>query len=301
MKTKLSNGYGAMLSQFLHGWVPGREWYWAQHKQIKPNGDEVWWREVAVESITHLIRILMSYPPSDNFLTATRYAGADRQHATPVYARIWMDLDLRGRDEISVFDELPRLRRVQNELRDSSGGSPVVIVFTGRGFHLWFYLSEPVSLETARSIRAILEAVFQLQSDPKVPIEPHRQMRLPGFIHGATKTPLHSVWCTERMSSADVRQAAIDGSLRWDPVHPMAPGHFLKFDPGVPVVHEYHTRIASKVSSARRVDMGRAEEVLVTFLAAQAADLKNSGLTIDEIAVKLRRSRTEVGELLRAM
>ncbi len=297
--TQLPPGYGAMLHQFLHGWTPGKEWYWVQHKEIKPDGEEIWWKEIPVETITHLIRVLMSYPPSNNYLTATRYADNSPMHNRPIYTRGWMDFDLHDRDEVDTFNEFPRFRKVQDELRDNHGHSPIVIIFTGRGYHLWFYLDKSVSLEVATRIRTILTAQFDLHPDPKVPIEPHRQMRLPGFIHGGTKTPLYSVWCTERMSGQDFRQAAVEGTVRWDPVHPASPEYFLNFDPGETVIEEHLARQAMKTAPVRKVDLGLAEDVLLKTLAAQAVELREQGHSLDEIAVRLRRTRADINQLLR--
>ena len=287
-----------MLNEFLNGWQRGKEWYFVQHKEIRADGEEVWWREVPVGSLTELISALKAMPARDNFLTGTRYASPSRAHDDPIYHRGWMDFDFHDLTEVEVFSELSKLRKVQDALRDKDGNSPITLIFSGRGFHLYFYFDSPVTLAQATRVRRILSAGFDLRPDPKVPIEGHRQLRLPGFIHGKTKTPLFSVWCTERMSQQDVREAAVRGILRWDPVHPVPLEYYLRWDPGEIVIEEHFASQVTPSSAPRVVELGAGEDILLSILAKQARAMRSEGVSIDDIAVRIRRTRSDVMDLL---
>lgn len=286
--------YAGMLSQFLEGWVKDREFYEVQHKEVLPDGSDRWWPPVRVLGITHLMRLLRSYPPQDNYLTAQRYSSMSGSHTAPIIDRIYVDIDPPSNAVPSLLDDLPFYRRIQDALRDESGLSPVVVVYSGRGFHLWVYLDRPVTVDDGASIQAGLCERFEIPFDPRVPIEDHRMMRLPFFVN--TKTGHRAVWCTERMTLEEVHELATSQTIetcRWDPVYRVSP-ETLPHSKEAWVFDARRNPKARSRSVMRRPLANLTAGDLPLPLRIRAVELLRKGKSVDEVAVELRRTRAEV-------
>lgn len=293
--TQIPINFAGMLSQFLHGWKKDAEFYELQHKHVSKDGGECWWPPRKVASITELMRQLRSLPPADNYLTAQRYPVGSTGHDAAIIDRIWIDIDSHGRDGLETIHDLAIYRKIQDDLRDQSGHSPMVIVFSGRGFHLWIYLAKPVSVDGATKIRDGICTKYGLSPDARVPISNYRMMRLPYTYNSSGE--LWSAWCTARMSFEDVATFAngrAGKECRWDQVYRGDPRDFPATAEGTIRPDGLYAGVASSgrvVTERERITGG---DPLVELLTRKARTMASQGASVNQIAQVLRRTSSEV-------
>lgn len=284
--------FGGMLSQFLEGWKRDQEWYELQHKEVLKNGEQRWWKPVRVAGFTQLIGTLESYPPTDNYLTAQKYPSSSDDHESPIIDRIGIDVDPASKEVHDLLDELPFYLRIQDSLRDERGRSPVVIIFSGRGVHLWIYLAQRVSMAEGQAVRDGIVSKYDIPADPKVQVEKRRMMRIPYTVN--SRTGWNAVWVTGRMGLDDVRALAASkkSGCFWDPIH--------RVDAAT-LPHSYFGA-RSCIATQQRERLLRAPssagEGLWALLARRAREMKREGMQVDDIAVILRRTSSEVESML---
>ena len=261
MTTQYPRNFGPMLHAFLAGWRPYLETIDFQHidssvnpetgRKVKRPGP---W--IPCRSLTELIATVHSWPITDNYVTAQRFASRvsgrspteassrppSSDHSAFVLDRIYTDTD-PGDGRADCLDLLPRFKRMQDEL-EVDGRSAVWINCSGRGYHSYTYLDRPVTVAEGRRLQDILGYVYGLELDYWAPITQARMMRLPYSKNSRTGS---WVLCVGRnMSLGGLRNAmnsslALDG-CHWENPSRLSPSTILRLHPGDGELDEYRTR-----------------------------------------------------------
>jgi hypothetical protein len=312
MTTELPNNLAPALRAFLDTWKRDEETIDFQHvskkKDEKGEPYEIRTPWLPQLSLNQLIGTLSSWPNMDNYITAQRYrrwetktvvrkgietvvpSESIRDRESCIIDRVWWDSDpLPGKTD--CLDDFPIYRKFQGEMK-VDGHGPVLLFWSGRGWHTYFYADRELELDEARDLQDIVSFTFGIPRDPYVGITTGRMMRLPYSKN--SRNNCWSLYVGVNMSQRGLGNAThaptIEAHWDQDYLQRAPPEVITRLHPGRDALEDYRERLREQKRQLMK-EMNQKRAKLIHSLV-------DSGATIEDVSQRFRRSEKWVRRML---